>query len=257
MARMILTVGLIALLNVLAGCHGVDSGKSQLLTTHMQAVTTVDAGETDLIEQMAINRSAYRKYLESLVAHYEKTGNRMKLGWAKSELEILNKIPQYNYIVEAIFPGPRLKATNSIALADYMYADAVRLEKRAGQLLVLKNEDMLRESLDQYNQLIKKHPSSDKIDDAAFRAAGICEHFKDYTIALLYYQRTFQWNPKTPYPAEYKAAYLLDRRFSRRAEALELYLRAVEKEGLSSGYREVAQNRIAELTRSGEKLDKK
>ena len=57
--------------------------------------------------------------------------------------------------------------------------------KKARELIIITNEDMLRVALDKYNQLIRKHPPSDKIDDAAYRAAGIYEYFKDYTIAIL------------------------------------------------------------------------
>lgn len=250
-----LTVLLTVLLNVLVGCHGVDSGKSQLLPATMKDVSVVEAGEADIIEQMSINRLAYRQYLESLVAHYKKTGNNMKLGWAEDELKRLNKMPQYNYVIEASVAGPNLKAEDSITIADYMYDEALRLEKKAKRLILIKDEDLLRVALDKYNQLIKKHPSSDKIDDAAYRAGGIFEYFKDYTIALLYYQRAYQWDPATIHPARFKAAYILDEYLHRRAEALELYEQAVEKDKLSKSCKEFAEKRIIELIRSGESLE--
>jgi tetratricopeptide (TPR) repeat protein len=254
MAKTILTVLLIILLNVLAGCYGVDSGKSQLLPSPMKTISVVEAGEADIIEQMAVNRLAYRQYLESLVAHYKKTGDNMKLRWAESELKRLNRIPQYNYIVEASVAGPNLKAKDSDNSANYMYDEAYRLEKVAKRLVLIIDENLLRVALDKYNQVIRQYPTSDKIDDAAFRAAGIFEYFKDYTIALLYYQRTYQWDPATIHPARFKAAYILDEYLSRRAEALELYQQAIKKENLSKEWKELAEKRIAELTKSGETL---
>jgi len=255
MAKAILTVLLIVLLNVLVGCYEADSGRSQLLPARLKSVPVVNAGEADIIEQMANNRSAYHQYLESLVAHYKKTGNNMKLVWAESELKRLDKMPQYNYIIEASVAGPDLKAKNSITIADYMYDEAYRLEKRAKMLILIVDEDLLRVALDKYNQLIRKHPSSDKIDDAAYRAGGIFEHFKDYTIAVLYYQRAYQWDPDTIHPARFKAAYVLDEYLLRRAEALELYQQAIEKENLSKDCKEFVEKRIAELTKSGESLE--
>jgi tetratricopeptide (TPR) repeat protein len=256
MAKTTLTVVLlIVLLNVLVGCHGVDSGRSQLLPAPMKTVPVLEAGEADIIEQMSINRLAYRQYLESLVAHYKKTGNNMKLGWAKNELKKVNKIPQYNYIIEASVAGPNLKAKDSIIIANYMYDEALRLEKRAKRLILITNEDLLRVALDKYNQLIRKHPSSDKIDDAAYRAGGIFEYFKDYTIALLYYQRAYQWNPATIHPARFKAAYVLDEYLHRRAEALDLYEQAVEKENLRKNDKKFAEKRIIELIKSGASLE--
>ena len=261
MAKIILTTVLIVLSNVLVGCHGVDSGQSQLVPHQAKqspAYSTVakvpKGSQVDIVEQMAINRQAYRQGLESLIAYYHRTGNNMQLAWAEDELKRLNNMPQYNYIIEAGVAGPNLKAKASIPLADYMYEDAVRLEKRAKRLVVYIDEDLLRVALGQYNQLIRKHPTSDKIDDAAYRAAGIYEYFKDYSIALLYYQRAYQWDAETPYPARYKAACILDRHLSRRLEALKLYRQALEKEELNKNYKEFAEERIAELTKSGESL---
>ena len=254
MAKTILTVLLIVLLNVLVGCYGPDSGSSQLIPSRMNAVTAIDASESDIIEQVVINRRAYQRYIAALIAYYESTGNNMKLAWAKDELKGLKQVPQYNYIIEAIIAGPNLKAGRFIAEAELVYMEALRLEKQAKKYVVLTNEEMLRLALDKYNQLIKKYPASDKIDDAAFKAGRIYEYFKDYTIALLYYQRAYQWDPDTIHPARFKAAYILDKRLHRRAEALEAYQQALRKEDLNEKQREFAERRVKELTKSEEKL---
>jgi hypothetical protein len=211
-----------------------------------------DASETDLIEEVARNRQAYRQGLELLIKYYTRTGNSMKLDWAKKELVALDAVPQYNYIVEAIVAGQNLKADTSIPEADALYEEAVQIENKAGALPLFKDESMLRLALNKYNQLIKKHSSSDKIDDAAFRAAGIYEYFKDYTLAVLYYKRVYQWDRYTVYPAKYKAAYILDRRLHRRDEALELYRQVVADEAVPRTYKEFAQTRIQELTKGEE-----
>jgi tetratricopeptide (TPR) repeat protein len=262
MARIVLTAALISLSGLLIGCQGVDSGESQLMPVpaaqppwSAEAVKAGQAGESDIVEQVAINRQAYQQGLEMLVDYYKKTGNNMKLTWAKKELAELKNIPQYDYIIEAGVAGPDLKASNSIAEADYMFWEAQRLEKKAKKLIIVKNENLLRLALDKYNQLIRKHPSSDKIDDAAYRAAGIYEHFKDYTIAVLYYKRVYQWDPNTNYPAMYKQARILDENLHRRAEALQLYQQVVKQEGLKSDYKEFAERRIKELTKSEEELE--
>lgn len=254
MARIVLTISLIVLSIVLVGCHGVDSGHSQLLPVTMKSVPVVEAGEADIIEQMTVNRLAYRQYLESLVEHYKETGNNMKLRWAKDELERLDEMPQYNYIIEASLAGPELRARDSIAIADYMYDEAYRMEKRC-RFLFFVHEDNLRLALGKYNQLIRKYPTCDKIDDAAYRAAGIYEYFKDYTIALLYYQRAYQWNPDEIYPAMFKAAYILDEYLHRRGEALGLYQQVIKKKGMMSDKRrQFVEERITALNALGVKL---
>jgi len=258
MARAILTLSLIVLVCTLVGCHGIDSGASQLIPARTKPVSGADisgVNESEMVEQIAMNRLAYRQYLETLITYYDRTGKTMQLGWAKRELEALDNVPQYNYIIEAIVAGPGLKASTSIAVADYMYSEALRTEQDARGLVIWVDENKLRLALDKYNQLIRQHPSSDKIDDAAYRAAGISEHFRDYTIALMYYQRTYQWNPDTTYPARYKAAYIMDAHLSRRSEALELYKQAVKNPTLGENYKEFAQMRIETLTQT-DKVEK-
>jgi TolA-binding protein len=132
--------------------------------------------------------------------------------------------------------------------ANALYAEAVHLEDQAGPLI--KNEALLRKALDKYDQFISKYPTSDKIDDAAFRMAKIYEYLKDYTNAVKNYQRTYQWNPQTPTVARFKAAYILDTQLGRRAEALQIYQEALSKITKSDEHRmwvALAEQRVKEL----------
>ncbi len=258
MANKILTATLIVLFNVcLIGCNGIDVGRGQIkpirtgqLPKSEVVIKVPAAEETDIVEQMATNRLAYRQGLEALALYYDKTGNIMKVRWAQKELRALNTMPQYNYIIQANIAGPDLKARESIAEADLLYIEAVATENRANRWIVVRDKELLRTALDKYNQLLRKYPSSDKVGDAAYKAGQIYQYFKDYSIALLYYQRAYQWDPKILYPAEYKAAYILDQHLRRRTEALELYQRAIEKGGLLEKREEFVQRRIKDLTTS-------
>jgi tetratricopeptide (TPR) repeat protein len=262
MARIVCTAVVIVLLNVLVGCHDVDSGRGQLMpartTTSLGSAPVfniADARETDIIEQTAVNRQAYRQCLELLVGYYTRTGNNMKLRWAEKELAALNSIPQYNYIIEASVAPSNLKASLSNPEADELYNDALQFEKKAGPLTFIKNENLLRLALDKYNQLIRKHPNSDKIDDAAYKAGTIYEHFKDYSIALLYYKRAYQWDSMTIHPARFRAARILDKNLARRDEALELYKQAIKTEGRYDKHltwKEYAQERVRQISGADE-----
>ncbi len=262
MARIVLTAVVIVLLNVLVGCQGVDSGRGQLMPirtiTSIGSAGVVDiakTGETDFVEQIAVNRQAYRQGLELLIKYYTKTGNNMKFKWAKEELAALDSIPQYKYIVEAEAAGANLRASISIPEADDLYKDALQLEKNAGVLIFGKNNDSLRLALDKYDRLIRNYPSSDKIDDAAYKAGEIYEYFQDYSIALLYYERAYQWDPDTTHPAKFRSARILDKRLHRNAEALELYQQAIKTEGKYGKYRlwkEYAEERIKALYKTEE-----
>ena len=252
MARVIVISLVVIILNCMVGCRPADSGRSRLLGPEIRTapvVKTAGASETGLVEQLTTNRQAYYNALNSLIAYYEEKGNNMKLRWAKEELSKLESLPHYNYIVEAAVAPENLRPTDSISEADLLFKEAYRLEKDAGPLPFLKDENRLRNALELYNQLIKKFPKSDKIDDAAYQAAGIYEYFKDYSIALPYYKRVYQWDPKTSYPARYKVAQILDRYLERRDEALELYKQSLQLETLNPDQKQYVELRIKELTK--------
>ncbi|MHC4636045.1 MAG: tetratricopeptide repeat protein [Planctomycetota bacterium] len=255
MARTILTISLILFLNILIGCNDPNSGKSQLRPDKemdfksLALIQVPSAAEADLIEELMTYRQAYRGGLEKLIEYYGETGNNMKLAWAQKELKATDTMASYNYIIQATLAGPDLKAIQNIPQADELYYEAVALDKKAEVLLLFKDESKLRLALDKYNQLIREYPGSDKIDDAAYRAARIYEHFRDYTIAVLYYKRTFQWNPDTLTTAKYKAAFLLDYKLHDRDQALDLYKQALEEGNLYESTEEMVTLRIAELTR--------
>lgn len=234
------------------GCRAEDTGDSQLIPPRLKTVEVEAASPTSevaIVEQLAADRNTYRVSLEKLIRYYKDTGNKLKLGWAQKELDSLTAMSQYNYIFESTVPGPDLRAKDAIPDADYMFNEAVRVEKKARALVVYADEDKLRVALNQYNELIRKYPTSNKIAEAAFRAAGIFEYFKDYTIALLYYQRVYQWDPETRTAAKYKAAYILDQYMDKKAEALALYKEVMTNLWIDDAKRSFAQQRIYELTK--------
>jgi tetratricopeptide (TPR) repeat protein len=185
-----------------------------------------DAGEMDIVEQVISNRESYLDSLHMLVQYYNQTGNHEKLLWARKELGDLNTMAQYNYVTEALIAGPELMVKDSILEADFMYKQGLDLKKKAGP--ISRDSKNLRLALANFNSLIRMHPSSDKIDDAAFQAGDIYQKFKDYTIAVVYFKRTYQWDPATPYPARFREAFILDKMLLDRAGALNAYTRALE-----------------------------
>lgn len=262
MARIVCTAILIIMLNVLVGCNEANSGKGQVIAPIAKPAMTsgtellvADASEVDLVEKMATHRQAYRQGLDALVQYYTNIGNHMKLQWAEKELAELDAMPQYKYVIEAAVAGPDLRATDSIPEADQLYQEALDLHKEAEKLVVVKDKDYLYLALDRYNQVFRKYPSSDKIDDAAYKAGTIYEHFKDYNIAAMYYERAYQWDPATVHPARYRRAYILDNRLHRRAEALQLYQEALSAAGTEGKYemwKEYAERRVGELSKTAE-----
>jgi tetratricopeptide (TPR) repeat protein len=206
-----------------------------------------EAAEIDLVEQLAVHRGAYRATLAKLVEYYTTSGDATKLRWAQKEQATL---VQYRYLMPAEAMQTALAAMDSIDEADVLFEEAKQLYWEAKRLVVIADEDKLRMALSGFNKLITNYPTSDKIDDAAYRAGQIYDHFKDYQISAVYYQRAFQWDDNTPYPARFKAAYVLDKHLHMRKEALALYRLAIARESRYEGNTEFAQKRILEMTKS-------
>ena len=262
MTRIVTTAAVILLLTLFVGCQ-TDTGVSQKLPMRsnqpvpvgdpnkpVMAPTSTD--EIDLVEKMASNRHAYQSSLQALIQYYGGVGNHDKLAWAKEELTSLNRIPQYQYIIEAQVMPASLKATQQIPAADQLYQEAEKLYRDAGAIPVtlLKDEQLLQAALRKYGELISRFPTSDKIDDAAYKMGQIHEGLGDTTIALAFYQRAYQWDPATPYPARFKAAAILDKKLHRRDEALQVYQEAIAKEARYTDLRLMAERRVEQLNTS-------
>jgi tetratricopeptide (TPR) repeat protein len=261
MTRTVIIATTLLLLVATVGCTPSDRGLGQRLPQRTIYESPAPAGEAnqvagstdevDLVEQVATYRRSYRRSLELLVTHYTVVGDNRKLKWAQEELTALDRMPQYRYIIDAQVMPADLKASTRIPAADELYLDAVETQRQAEPIGILKDEELLRVALAKYNSLIRQYPNSDKIDDAAYRAAGIYDYFKDYEIALLYYQRAYQWDPDTPYPARFHAASILDKKLHRRGEALEAYQDAVLREGdRYDEWKMYGERRIKELSSS-------
>ena len=210
-----------------------------------------DAAEVDLVEKMALERSEYRASLRDLIEYYRRNGAAGKLAWAQREYGAL---VLYRYLMPGEASGSGLMATDSIEEADVLFAEAEKYFFEAGGPLVVIDEAKLRVALSKYNELIEKYPTSDKVDNSAYRAGRIYEHFKDYEIAAIHYQRVYQWNEFTQYPARFRAAYVMDRRLHMRKEALAAYQLAIEKESRYEENVKYAKKRILKMN-TGQDID--
>jgi tetratricopeptide (TPR) repeat protein len=211
------------------------------------------AGEIDLVETLAGFRNSYRSSVVNLMEYYRASGNNAKYLWAQAELKSLDSMAQYRYVTLGDTQSASLRANDTILKADALYAEGMSLYGDAKALIIITDKDKLQQALRKFDEIIRKYPTSDKIDEAAYRSGRIYQHFKDYEIAVVYYQRTFQWNDETPFPVRYKSAYILDRKLNRRKEALVLYQMALKKEQRYIENMEDAQMRVRQLMTSDEK----
>ena len=232
-----------------------DSESQRTATDPLQVAPGADlerSTEVQLVEQMATYRAKYKQHLDLLVQFYDRQGNHLKADWASQELTNLQLGPERAYLVVAEIAGPDLRATTSILEADLIYQEALALMKegRSGLGKMFSDKKKLYQAMDKFNELITDYPASDKIDDAAFQIGEVYNHYlKDYTTALLYYQRVWQWDPQTTLPVRFWVARIYDEHLHDRVKAIEYYEMAINLESSYPRNLVHAQNRIELLSK--------
>lgn len=207
--------------------------------------------EVQLVEQMATYRAKYKQHLDLLIQFYDRQGNQMKTDWATEELANLEHGPGRAYLVIAEIAGSNLRAETPVLEADLLYQEGLILMKQGRGNLgrMFTDKKKLYEAMDKFNELITDYPTSEKIDDAAFQIGEIYNHYlKDYTTALLYYQRVWQWDPQTTLPVRFWVARIYDEQLHDRAKAIEFYEEAIRYETSYPQNMVTAKNRIRRLT---------
>ena len=76
-----------------------------------------------------------------------------------------------------------------------------------------------------FQELLTRYPQSDKISDTAYQLGDIYENkpYRQYRRSANYFERCFQWNPRTQFDARLRAARLYDLKLNERPRAIELY----------------------------------
>ncbi len=179
--------------------------------------------EVELVEHIATAREAYRAALEALKEHYVRRHNATKLSWVEKELAELKAVEKYHYLSEVELAGESLTPEASIPAADQLFAEGMEFKNYPA--FPPEKRTKLKVALKKFRQIITDYPTSDKIDDAAFRMGEIYAgwYLQDYHRAAIAYERCFQWDPDTPHPARYRAAKLYDEKIMQRDKAVELY----------------------------------
>ncbi|MCE5341624.1 MAG: hypothetical protein LLF92_10960 [Planctomycetaceae bacterium] len=223
-----------------------------------EQITPSAQTEIGLAESVSQKRMEYRSELEKMKSYYEQSGNQLKIDWVDRELKFINDAPRYTYIIQAEVAGSDLRAKDLIPKADVIYRKAVTRYENAcilplpgtpiltGKTLISRRRMQI--ALNWFNEVITEYPTSDKIDDCAWYAAKIHDFFGDYSIAVLYYKRAFQWDPATPYPARYCAAKLLDYKLMEKDQAVELYRESLEREEAYHNNNSAIEQRVRQLT---------
>ena len=161
--------------------------------------------EIMIVEKVVSARKEYKAALEKLVAFYTLTKDARKLREAKGELASLNAIPQHEYVIVAESLGPNIRPLKNIPAAEKLYAEARSLDTAPGPNVMRSRH----RALNLYLTVISRYPECNRVADCAYYIGRIYEFtIIDYHRAVVYYEKTFEWDPVTAHPARIRGGRL-------------------------------------------------
>jgi tetratricopeptide (TPR) repeat protein len=215
--------------------------------------TTAPAGaprgnDIELVEKLMVARRDYQKALESLRVHYIQTGDVERAKWAEEELRQYHRIPRQAYRLELDVPPPNLNGLTNVTEANKLFTRAMGYKDKGWGNDYIDNQ---RRAEILFQELLTKYPQSDKISDAAYMLGDLYESkaYKHHRRAAQYYERCFQWNPRTQHDARIRAARIYDKQLHERPRAMELYREVTTHETDTRRIQE-ATRRLTELSGS-------
>jgi TolA-binding protein len=202
--------------------------------------------DAEWVERLLAARREYQVTLEKLRAYYISAGDYERARWAEDELRQFHRIPKQAFRLDMDVPPPTLQANYNIPEANELYRRAMVYQNKGWGTDYIDNQ---RRAELLYQQLLTSYPQSDKISDAAYQLGDIYESkaYRQYARAASYFERCFQWNPKTQLDARLRAARLYDRYLNERARAAEIY-REITTHETDPRRMEEAQRRLTELS---------
>ncbi len=207
---------------------------------------SASAADTQQVERVLAARTEYQAALIDLYKKYDETGDRLRAGWVEEELKTFHLMSKPSYRLDLHdVPPPTLEAKANVKAANDLYIEAMRYkDKGSGSDYVLNQrraEILLQE-------ILKKHPTSDKIADVAYQLGELYEGraYKQYERAAEYYQRAFQWRKGTITDARLRAAVVYDQLLNERGKAIEMYREEIAHDTDPARIR-AAEKRLSEL----------
>jgi TolA-binding protein len=239
-------VAVAGLMLALAACATAQSPSGNGSTTPATPAKSGRAGgDVPIVEKLLSIRKDYQTTLESLRIQYINNGDIERARWAEEELLQFHRITKHPYRLELEVPPPSLPANVNVPEANELYRRAMTFKGKGWGTDFVDNQRRAELLL---QQLLTLYPQSDKIGDAAYQLGDIYESraYRHYGRAAQYFERCFQWNPKTQSDARLRAARLYERT-SERGRAIEIY-RDITTHETDSKRIEEAQKRINDLS---------
>jgi tetratricopeptide (TPR) repeat protein len=204
------------------------------------------ANDLELVEKLLLTRRDYQKALENLRVHYWKVGDPERAKWAEEELRQYQRIPKQAFRLDLDVPPPNLVGNTNIPEANKIFTAAMAYKEKGWGTDYIDNQ---RRAEILFQKLLTEYPQSNRIDEAAYQLGDIYDSkaYKQYRRAGAYFERCFQWNPKTTTDARLRAAHIYDKQLSDRSRAIEIYKEITTHETDAKRLAE-AQKRLTELS---------
>jgi tetratricopeptide (TPR) repeat protein len=211
-----------------------------------KGTSKLGGSDVELVERLIVVRREYQKTLEQLRKAYQQAGDLERVHWVEEELLAYHRIPKHAYILDLDVPPPTLTGNLNVPEANSLLLAAKKYQDAGGWGADYYDNQRRAEICLQ--ELLSKYPHSDKISEAAYGLGEIYEGkaYKQYRRSARYYERCFQWNPKTHHDARIRAARLYDQQVKDRSRAIELYREITTHEADPKRHAE-AEKRLREL----------
>jgi hypothetical protein len=214
---------LVGILGLAAGLYAQSTGTPPAKgTTPAAPAAPKSKSDVEMVERLIAARKEYQSILETLRAHYIATGDIERARWAEEELLQFHRIGKQAFDLSLDVPPPTLRGDYNVPEANDLYRRAMTFKGKGWSTDYVDNQ---RRAELLFQRLLTEHPQSDKISDTAYQLGDLYEGsaYKQYARAAAYFERCFQWNPKTQHDARLRAARLYDRTLNDRNRAIQLY----------------------------------
>jgi TolA-binding protein len=211
-----------------------------------KAVPASPASDLEMVEKLRVVRSDYQATLEKLYRFYTANNDRERADAAAEELKQFHRMNKYPYRLELDVPPPTLEPRYNVPDANELYKRAMYYKDRGIGSELADNQRRAELLL---QQLLTTYPQCDKIDRAAYQLGDLYENppFGQKRRAAAYFERVYQWNPRTGTDARMRAARIYDKAGLDRTRAIEIY-KAVLNNETDAGVLAEAEKRVAVLT---------
>jgi TolA-binding protein len=207
---------------------------------------SASATDTKEVERVLTARKEYQGALIALYNQYEKSGDKLRAQWVEEELKTFHLMSKPSYRLDLHdVPPASLEAKDNVKAANDLYKEAMKYKDKGTGTEYTLNQRRAEILL---QEILAKHPTSDKIADVAYQLGDLYEGkaYRQYERAAEYFQRAYQWRKGTANDSRMRAAIIYDKTLNERSKAVEMY-REVVAHDTSQARIQQAEKRLAEL----------